>query len=251
MNTAIRLSTRRLAAAVVAAIAVLLGVGSTISAPSASAAPRTTLSSYLVPGSQLTIYHSDGSSSDCTAGPGVSFGEKRRGIITSGHCGEDGDKVYWVDDNGREHRVGDLFRPIDKMVNFVQYDFALVPVDSAMIDTPVAGKYNPTTYITGAEIANIVKSGSTIHLCSYGITSGERCGDPIIENTYGSYPRITSTFRSDHGDSGGPVYAKRTDGSAAIVGVLRGQENSTMNSVIVPIEPALDMYNVKLSISRR
>jgi hypothetical protein len=248
MNTAIRLSTRRIAAAAVAAIAVLFGIGSVVSAPSASAAPS--LSSYLVPGSQLTIYHDDGTASDCTAGPGVSFGAGRRGVITAGHCGKDGDHVYWVDGNGRERQVGDLFHPIDKTINFDMYDFALVPVDSSMIDTPVIGKYNPITYLTGREISNLMKSGDPIHLCSYGIASGERCGDPIIENTYGTSPRITSTFRSDHGDSGGPVYAKRTDGSVGIVGVLRGQENTTKNSVIVPIELALDMYNVKLSVSR-
>lgn len=249
MNTAIRLSTRRIAAAAVAAIAVLFGGIGT--APMSSAAPKVASSAYLVPGSQLVIYHADGSANDCTAGPGVSFGEGRRGIITAGHCGSDGDRVYWVDGNGRERELGALFRPIDKMIDDAQYDYALVPVDPAVIDLYVAGKYLPTTFLTGREIADIKNRGETIHLCSYGITSGERCGDIFIENPRAAVPRITSSFRSSPGDSGGPVYAKRVDGSVDIVGILRGVENLTQNSVIVPIKPALDMYRVKLSVMHR
>lgn len=244
MNTATRLPIRRVAAALAVAAAGVLGSISL-------ASPATAASEYLVPGSHLVIEHYDGTLSDCTAGPVVSYGNNQRGVITAGHCGEDGESVVWEDSRGREYKLGNLFHPIDKLIKNVRYDYALVPVDESLIDMPVAGKYIPSTYLNGEDILKVQRSGAPIHLCSVGIMSGERCGDVQVETNYGSIPRITSSFSSIPGDSGGPVFAKRTDGYVEIVGILRGSENATGRAVIVPIQPALDMYNVKLSIGRK
>lgn len=201
--------------------------------------------SYLYPGSTIYISNGDGKASKCTAGPIVSLPDGGMGFLTAGHCGKDGDVVKWDNGSGNRVAVGKLFHPVDKLINGIINDYAVVSVAPKYLDMHVAGKYSQIAYITVSDLRN---AGPGVRLCSVGVTSGVRCGGMT---GYDAQGYIEADFPSDHGDSGGPVYLDDTSGgTVAIVGILRGHDENDGSSVIVPIQRALEAYGVKLSIDR-
>lgn len=204
----------------------------------------------VVPGATLIVVHADGSDrSMCTAGPVVSLRDGGRAFTTAGHCGKDGDTVYWdnANGNGNRQRIGTLYHPVDDVLHGTINDYAIFAVDESFIDMRVAGTYTPTTLFTLKDVRASLNTSRDLPICSVGVTSGTRCGNVTTVDSDGT---IEADFVSDHGDSGGPVYVPTTDGKhAVIVGILRGHDNITGDSVIVPIEAPLTAYNVKLSVN--
>lgn len=204
-----------------------------VAAPVSNAAPLIQVS----PGSYLSIEHSNGKRSKCTAGPMVSLPRSTGrfyALLTAGHCGNHGDTVL-IEIRGNMHKIGQLTDPVDTEIGGVHQDFGLLLLPEEVLSPVVAGKYRPSTYLSAHELS------PGINLCTYGITSGERCGPVVSSN-----PRtgvIRADFESAGGDSGGPVYLKNRNGSIKHVGILRGHKtDGTNDSVVVSIDMPLNYY---------
>lgn len=208
--------------------------------PVANAMPT----SHLLPGSTIAIrHHSTGESFLCTAGPIVSLPGGGRGVLTAGHCGDDGDVVQWDSGQGPRVTVGKLFHPVNKVIDGVMNDYAIVPVPSKYTSLNVGGKYPPATFLTVYELHSMYSSWK---MCATGLTSGSRCGN-MVGYTPDGY--IETDFASSHGDSGGPVYLVNKElGSAAIVGIVHGHDKIDGHSYVMPIKRILDAYGVKLLV---
>lgn len=226
----------RFAILLVAAASVALGA-----APVSAAAPVVPV----LPGDQVLVVHDDASISTCTVGPYVSFdgkdGNRRYGAVTAGHCGANGDIVFRETRDGGRERISAIYGAVnDQTTN----DSALLPLDRAYVNP--GGPYTPTGVMLVQELASVAYQGASMSLCAAGATTGTRCG-PLVEVVGG---RIHARFPSDHGDSGGPVWANTRNG-AEIVGILRGNLIADPSvSVIIPIAAPLTTYAAKLVIAR-
>ena len=194
------------------------------------------------PGAYLSVEHSNGERSRCTAGPAVSLpssrpGNKIYGVLTAGHCGEDGDRIL-VEVRGTKQYVGKLTDPVDTVTDGVRHDYGVIILANEIVSPVVAGNLPPKTFLTSDE----VKKG--MNVCSYGDTSGERCGPVKVVDPYKHL--IQADFQSKSGDSGGPVYAKNSSGEIAYIGLLRGHRDDTGYSVVVPMELVINEYGLKV-----
>lgn len=228
-------------------IAALLLVVSMLLAPSSPAAPV----SGIAPGSRVIIGHQDGSLSTCTVGPYVSFGDsddKRYGALTAGHCGQAGDVVLRETADGRREHVSNLFAPVNSTdAAGTRQDYTLMPLNTAYVNPNIEGKLAPRGVVVMRELLAAHLSGAPVTLCASGITTGTRCG-PLVEVEANGH--IGARFPSEHGDSGGPVWADTPDG-AQMVGLLRGNLiRDPSISVIIPISMPLVAYDAKLVVSR-
>ena len=237
MNTNTKKHRLRTAAAVAAAVAAMLPV---FPGTAQAAAPK------INPGDQIAVLHRDGATSSCSVGPYVSLGDGRYGALTAGHCGKDGDPVYWINPNGKAREVGSLYKPVNKMTSAgVSLDYGLVPVDSTYVDPAIEGE----RVVDLATLDDIVevRGEQRLKVCSVGNTSGYRCG--TMRRVDSDSKLIVADFQSDHGDSGGPVWVP-TDNGAVVVGLLYGGENGTGNSLVTPIELPIEAYSVRLTVDR-
>lgn len=228
------------------ALSVALAVGSLVPAVAASASPNDDIT----PGSRIIIGHGDGSLSTCTVGPYVSFGygdEKRYGALTAGHCGDAGDIVYRETSDGQREHISNLFAPVNTTdPTGTRRDYSLLPLDRAYVNPSIEGVYPPRGVVLVRELSAAYQQGTPVTLCAAGITTGMRCG-PLVE--VDATGHIGARFPSDHGDSGGPVWAKTSDG-IRMVGLLRGNLiRDPSISVVVPIDMPLLAYDAKLVIT--
>lgn len=200
----------------------------------------------IVPGDKITVARDGGALSGCTVGPYMSLGNGKYGALTAGHCGEDGDPVYWNDGTGRGKLVSHLYQPVaEKTAEGVNLDYAMIPLRDDQVSPSVQGA-NIVDLATLEELQE-ASLRRDIPLCSVGITSGFRCGK--LHSISFSQKLLVSDFKSDHGDSGGPVWIPTKKG-AQIVGILYGGVDSTGRSLITPIEIPLEAYAAKLTVDR-
>lgn len=220
-----------------------IAVSSLVASPVSTAEPIV----QVIPGALLSVEHSNGKRSNCTAGPMVTLpgsGKRYHALLTAGHCGDHGDAV-WIKIRGTSHKIGQLTDPVDTEIDGVHHDFGLLLLPEDVAQPVIAGKYRPTTYLSAREVSH------GMILCTYGITSGERCGPAVSSD-----PRtgvIRADFESDGGDSGGPVYVRGRAGQVKHVGILRGHKtDGTGDSVIVSIDMPLNYYpGIKVAIPQR
>ncbi|WP_148223343.1 hypothetical protein [Segniliparus rotundus] len=201
-----------------------------------------------VPGATITVPHNNSDTqSRCTLGPYVSIGDGRIGALTAGHCGADGDEVDW---NGR--KVGMLYHPVYvKDANGVTLrDFAvIIPTVSAPFNNPDIMASKPVaSFYTTQELSQLLAAGQPVNVCTYGATTGLRCGALTGSST--STEKVIAHFPSDHGDSGGPVWIDTPTGTW-VVGILTAVPNSDpSSSIVVPIEDPATTYQVKVTVHR-
>jgi hypothetical protein len=227
--------------AVLAALSLIAALAAILAPAPVSADPYGNFSE-LVPGSDIRVEDSAGNASGCTLGPYVSIKGESVGALTAGHCGQDGDRVYW-----RGTQVGTLWRPVKRD----HFDYGIiVPVtghESVFSNPDLAGAYRPVSFYFAEELAQRLAEGAQITACSYGATTGRRCG-PLRASDTDNWI-ITADFPSDHGDSGGPVWADTPDGTW-VIGTLVARYDGTGRSIVVPIAESLYGYGVKLSVHR-
>lgn len=226
---------RRKLAAIAAALAV-----STVLAPAAHA------NVYTEPGMPITVEHGDGTASRCTVGPLVILPEGDQAILTSGHCGENGDHVdFTVPHNAIP--ASQLDRRVDQRIDGILHDYGLIRVFPGSVSSMIGGRYFQEGFLRMDEIDVLRRQPGGLEICSVGITSGERCG-PVVKVDF-AVGEIVADFDSAKGDSGGPVFVKNGDTSALVVGILMGYRlDATKDSVIIPIELTMNTYG--LSIAR-
>ena len=203
---------------------------------SVCAAPVAAADTYVTPGDPIVISEADGSGGICTLGPYMVVNGVY-GAITAGHCGSSGATVSLKNDDGSLVPLAKLSGSTDTD----SADSAFVPLPSPLIDP--AASILGTLPVEGAvdmpEVMQSIQLGSTpLRVCATGVASARRCGNVIGANP--GYNRIYARFPSDHGDSGGPVWADGVRGGVRVVGILRGKLNDDPSvSVIFPISVAV------------
>lgn len=170
------------------------------------------------PGAGIYVEYASGSSGmGCTAGFLVRTSTGQRGFLTAGHCNRPGNpsKVTMNLAGIMPYAMlGTFRRTINEGSGDDQHDIGLIMLD---------GEYVPQT---SAIAASLPVSGVTTdlsvgqQLCKYGMSTGqEECGQ-VLDIT-GS--KVAFAAAGQCGDSGGPVYAVRSDGTASAVGIdIRG-----------------------------
>lgn len=213
---------------------------------SAHAAPATV---HVYPGDTIYIEHvTDTAREDsmCTAGPIIRLPGDVPAILTAGHCGDDGDLVSWKAPWGGEVPLGNLVRPINRMIGLVMHDYAVIPINVENVRIDIGRRYAPTGYLSLYELEDFGNRGA-VSICSVGSKTGSRCGTLYSVNT--RTQRVLSNMVAGNGDSGGPVYLTRPNGVTEVLGILRGREDAIdKRAVTVPIELALRAFDATLYI---
>lgn len=187
-------------------VAVLLITLATVllCAPVASAAPASIV---LTPGAKLNVWDARGApAGTCTAG---FIARNRRGtpvLMDAGHCDRGGDVS--MPGPGGEVAVGQFVVSTFDGTQSEDTDIAVLKL-SAGID--VHGDIAGTLPITGW--VPYVVEGQV--LCKNGAVTGRTCG-PVVDV---SPSKVKFAAEIAQGDSGGPVYALKDDGTAAAVGI--------------------------------
>jgi streptogrisin D len=150
-------------------------------------------------------------------------------VLTAGHCTSDG--LAW-------QNVG----PVAES-NFPGADFGLVRNEQALPAPGAVDLYNGSSQkITGTGTATVGE-----HVCASGVRTGYTCGTVTAVNQTVNYGDgevvrglIETNVHTDHGDSGGPLFA----GSTAL-GTVSGGDGTT--DYFQPIGPELSTYGVTLA----
>ncbi|SPM37108.1 endopeptidase [Mycobacterium rhizamassiliense] len=170
------------------------------------------------PGVGIFVEYPDGSGGmGCTAGFLVHSSTGQAGFLTAGHCNRPhkASKVTMnLGDILPYARLGTFSRTVNEGDRTEQHDIGLIVLDGE--DVPQ----------TSAIAASLPVSGVTTdlwvgeQLCKYGMSTGqEECGQ-VLDITAS---KVVFTAAGRCGDSGGPVYAVQSDGTAAAVGIdIRG-----------------------------
>lgn len=174
------------------------------SAPIAAAAPA---SAVLSPGAQLNVWDASGlPAGTCTAG---FIARNRRGtpvLMDAGHCDRGGDVS--MPGPGGDVPVGHFVVSTFGGTQSEDTDIAVLKLaDGVDIHGDIAGSLPVTGWVP------YVVKGQV--LCKVGAVTGRTCG-PVIDV---SESKVKFAAEIEHGDSGGPVYALKDDGTAAAVGI--------------------------------
>lgn len=208
------------------------GVGMCIAtSPSVSAQPAQEV---LAPGAAISIVGSE--TLLCTAG---FVAHNQRGapvMFTAGHC-DNGGNVQM-----NSSRAGGLVPVADFVVSEFggdrgeQADVAVMSLTGA---APLSSKIDGQLPVT----ASVMNVEPGMRLCKVGITTGHSCG-PVVSTT-GSKVKFAAKIAG--GDSGGPVYVLREDGTAAAVGITIRNSSSDGYPVAELIGPWLQRWDLTIS----
>lgn len=192
----------------------------------------------LMPGAR--IYNLTKNTS-CTAGWFVGQ-EKRRFIITAGHCGSVGDEFGMMTDSGLQSFGNMLESEVNYVTNTeVGTDIGLIEIN------PESGIHWTAEPPTGKikdwlELPYIEHDKPT--LCSLGATSGLSCG-AYLETAQGGQFFINTI--ADFGDSGGPVYAVEPDGDMLAVAIVsRGSDYDKTRNGVMSIQPLMEKWDLQM-----
>jgi hypothetical protein len=167
------------------------------------------------PGAGIYVDYADGSGGmGCTAGFLVRTSGGGAGILTAGHCNRPGEPSKVTMNLGGVlpyATLGTFSETISEGVHNEQHDIGLITLDGDNIpQSPAIASSLP---VTG--VATDLQLGQ--QLCKFGMGSGtDACGQ-IVEITASKVVFLAS---GKCGDSGGPVYLYKKDGTVSAVGIL-------------------------------
>lgn len=167
------------------------------------------------PGAGIYVDYADGSGGmGCTAGFLVRTVTGDAGILTAGHCNRPGEASKVTMNLGRVlpyATLGTFSQTVSEGVHNEQHDIGLITLDGDNV--PQSAAIAASLPVTG--VATDLQIGQ--QLCKFGMGSGaDACGQ-IVQIT-GSKVMFLASGRC--GDSGGPVYRYRSDGTVSAVGIL-------------------------------
>ncbi|MEE3063143.1 MAG: S1 family peptidase [Actinomycetota bacterium] len=201
------------------------------------------------PGAGIYVEYTDGSGGmGCTAGFLVRTSEGKAAVLTAGHCNRSRQpsKVMMNLAGILPYaKLGTFVQTVNEGVHDEQHDIGLIVLDGDNVpQSPAIAAALP---ITG------VSTDLTIgqQLCKYGMSSGEaECG-AILDVTES---KVSFAAGGQCGDSGGPVYLIRNDGTATAVGIdIRGSNPAdpaagclapAKFSVAELVQPWLDQWHL-------
>lgn len=156
-------------------------------------------------------YRSNGDLKGCTLGF-VGHIDGNLVGVTAGHCNDRADTATsdWYPNGGDTKEVLGSFGEYCFSDNACG-DYGLVDLDDSLgYDGRIAGKYAIKSVLGPEDLT------ADMELCKYGRVTGESCGRLMgIEGNRGR-----AGMSQDDGDSGSAVYAKNTDGTVSLVGIL-------------------------------
>lgn len=166
------------------------------------------------PGIGIDVTYADGSGTiSCTAGFLVRTKEGQPGLLVAGHCNQPGGPGTVAIHHGGIYTypvVGAFAESVYDGNDWNDYDIGLITLD----DT---GTIPLTSDVDGHPVVGVAdRIGIGDTLCHFGIRSAEPVCGPVVaieENKV----RFIASGRC--GDSGGPVYIVRPDGTAEAVGI--------------------------------
>lgn len=166
------------------------------------------------PGIGIDVTYADGSSTiSCTAGFLVHTKDGRPGLLVAGHCNKPGGPGTVAIHHGGLYKypvVGTFAESVYDGNDWNDYDIGLITLD----DT---GTIPLTSDVDGHRLVGLAEQvGIGDTLCHFGIRSGEPVCGPVAA-IEANKVRFTATGKC--GDSGGPVYIVRPDGTAEAVGI--------------------------------
>ncbi|MEZ0353284.1 S1 family peptidase [Mycobacterium sp. pR1184] len=184
------------------------------------------------PGAGIYVEYTDGSGGmGCTAGFLVHTSSGQAGVLTAGHCNRSRQPSKVVMNLAGilpYAKLGTFVQTVNEGVHNEQHDIGLIVLDGDNVpQSPAIAAALPITGVT-----TDLSIGE--QLCKYGMSSGEaECG-AILDITES---KVSFAAGGQCGDSGGPVYLIRNDGTATAVGIdIRG--SNPANPVAGCLAPA-------------
>jgi V8-like Glu-specific endopeptidase len=172
----------------------------------------------VVPGAGIYVDYADGSGGmGCTAGFLVHTSTGESGVLTAGHCNRPGkpNKVMMNLAGILPYAaLGTFSRTVSEGVRPEQHDIGLITLDGDNVpQNPAIAASLPVSGVT-------TKLRIGQQLCKFGMSSGETTCGQIVKITDS---KVTFSAPGQCGDSGGPVYLRKSDGTASAVGIhIRG-----------------------------
>lgn len=201
------------------------------------------------PGVGIAVRYADGSGANgCTAGFLVHTSAGQPGLLTAGHCnrpGGPGKAAINYSGTGSYATVGTFTETVVEGNAWEDHDVALIALENN-------GTIPLTSDIAGVDIVTGVASNAAVgdQLCKFGMRTAKQCGPVVISTA----SKVAFAAPTACGDSGGPVYAIASDGTATAVGVLVAGSNAddsesncaakTRFSVAELIQPWLDKWHL-------
>lgn len=204
-------------------------------------------SALIAPGARFLVKGADDSTSSCSFAWWVyNKDEPRRHYITSaGHCGNKGDNVYVEDEKGKFYKVGQfVWRSYDPEAKNNRTDHALIEL------TVNPKNVYGTPMLKGAELAGWASpqwlEQEQPRICRLGYRSGLSCGP--YKETVGSYMFGFGNI-SDHGDSGGAVWAVDPENPNRIYAVgmtSYGFSHDAISNGAAALSPLIKQFNLTI-----
>ncbi|MCV7351946.1 endopeptidase [Mycobacterium parmense] len=201
------------------------------------------------PGAGIYVDYEDGSGGiACTAGFLVRTSTGRAGVLTAGHCNRPGEasKVTMNLAGILPYAtLGTFTETVDDEALTDKHDIGLIMLDGDNI--PRTSAIGAALPVSG--VASNLELGD--QLCKFGMTSNAAACGEVVEVTDS---KVVFLAPGKCGDSGGPVYLMRSDGTASAVGIhVRGGDPKNPNagcsapatfSVAEQLRPWLDKWNL-------
>jgi hypothetical protein len=172
------------------------------------------------PGIEIDVSYADGSGGiSCTAGFMVRTKEGRPGLLVAGHCNGPGGAGSVAIHYGGSYSyptVGTFTESVFDGNGWDDHDIGLIALDDA-------GAIPLTSNVDGHAVTGVagqVEVGDLV--CHLGIRSGAPVCGPVVAS---DVHKVRFAAPGKCGDSGGPVYIVRSDGTVEAVGVYVGVSN--------------------------
>lgn len=186
----------------------------------------------LSPGTTVSMWGST-SRVVCTAG---FLARNRRGtevLLEAGHCDHGGELTMSAGRAGGQVPVGGFVVSEPGGDNTDAADIGVVRLEK---NVPVQPSIAGTIPVRGS--LSYLAPGQT--LCKVGAVTGRSCG-PVVES---SASKVRFSAAVAPGDSGGPVYAMRSDGSAVAVGITISHALDDGDVIAELIDPWLQRWDL-------
>ncbi|MGV0626954.1 hypothetical protein [Mycolicibacter minnesotensis] len=163
----------------------------------------------------------DAAGISCTTGFLVRTADGRPGLLVAGHCNPGGGPGQVAIRHGGAfayRTIGTFAESVNDGDNWDDYDIGLI-----LVEDP--GKIPLTSMVDGHPVIGLAQQVAVGDvLCHYGIRSGEPLCGPVVASEANKIRFETS---GTCGDSGGPVYRLREDGTAEAVGIYVAVSDGT------------------------
>ena len=205
------------------------------------------------PGAKYIIERSDGTAGSCSFGWSVGPKNDTSKLynLTAGHCGEVGDRVFAFNKSGQRVQVGQfVMSQLDGTKESIGpgADYALISFNSNVnnaVGTPSVAFDGRQVNLAGWAGADWLQENKP-YMCRIGYRSGLSCGN---------YQAMTSAMSvmfdniSDHGDSGGAIFALDPTDQNAVYAVAVNSYMRTVDATSAGgkiVEPMMNEYGLQI-----